>query len=261
MVFFVHSDEVASLNIASCLKELLDLEDAGEFGGLPHSSNGNLHMIKIPGRLIGAEFLNGIVNDDVVFLSRHSSSKGIPAFTVHAEGNWSGDVSLGGKPNELSVAAPLSMLKVLACISSLNAEGIEVTYEATHHGPFLDRPSLFVELGGNEEIISSKRHAKMLAKAVACSLERTVEFDKVAVGIGGMHYSGKFSGLALKGMYAFGHIMPKYHIGSRYMIPKAFERNKQKPEIAVIEWKSIKAADREMIVRELNCLGIDYAKV
>ena len=172
MVFFVYSDETASSNIAGFLKIKLGLHDADGFNGLPHSVKGNMHMVKIQGRLVDAGFLNGIIEDEVVFLSRHGSSKGIPAFTVHAEGNWSEDVHLGGRPKELSVASPIRMLQMLCSLNSLNDVGIEVTYEATHHGPFLDRPSLFVELGGSDGTISSKRHAELLSEAVAGSLDR-----------------------------------------------------------------------------------------
>ena len=45
------------------------------------------------------------------------------------------------------------------------------------------------------------------------------------------------------------------------MLKSAFERSDERAEIAVIEWKSIKANERERIVRELDTLGIDYAKV
>ncbi len=261
MVYFVYSEETASSNIAESLRSILDLKDADEFHGLKHFSNDGIDMIGISGRLIGADFLDGIVEDTMIFLSRHSSSKGIPAFTVHAEGNWSEDISLGGRPKELSISSPLNMLNVLGAISRSNTTGIQVTYEATHHGPFLNNPSFFVELGGSDDVINSKEQAGLIANAVAKGLEEESEFDKIAVGIGGMHYPGKFTRLSLEGKYAFAHIMPKYHVNCTDMLKKAFERSDRKAEIAVIEWKSIKAVEREMIVRELDVLGIDYAKV
>jgi len=45
------------------------------------------------------------------------------------------------------------------------------------------------------------------------------------------------------------------------MIKTSLERSDEKVDTAVIEWKSIKANEREIIVRELGALGIDYAKV
>lgn len=261
MAYFVYSAETASSNIADSLKGILDMKEAEDFHGLRHFSSKDLHMIKVDGRLVEAEYLNGMVDDTLIFLSRHSSSKGIPAFTVHALGNWSDEAALGGKAKALSLSSPSKMLNVLSVINEANDTGIKVTYEATHHGPFLDHPSFFVELGGNDGAIANKSYAALIARAVAKSMDNSAGYDKIAVGIGGMHYSEKFTRLALEGKYAFAHIMSKYQIGNADMIKQAFVRSDAKPELAVIEWKSIKAVDREIILRELSGLGIDYAKV
>jgi D-aminoacyl-tRNA deacylase len=224
-------------------------------------SDGKIRMIKVKGRLIDADFLDEITKDLMIFLSRHTSGKEIPAFTVHAEGNWSNDNSLGGKPKELSVSSPSSMINVLSSINKLNKTQVGVTYEATHHGPFLNNPSFFVELGGNVSVVENKKYAEFIASAVAKILDENAPYNKIAVGLGGMHYPSKFTKLALDGKYTFSHIMSKYNIGCIDMLKKAFERSDKRAEVAVIEWKSIKAIEREVIVRELNLLGIDYAKV
>lgn len=260
-MYFVYSEEQASHNIASVLKDILGLSETERFNGLECFSNGKDRMVKVTGRLINAEFLDGIVDDTTIFLSRHSSGKGIPAFTVHAQGNWTDDNSFGGRPKTLSVSSPSNMFNILHSINRLNSFDMQVTYEATHHGPFLNVPSLFVELGGNESVINSVERANLVANAIAGSFENGVEYGKVAIGIGGMHYPSKFTRLALEGKYAFAHIMPKYKVGCTNMIGAAMERSDRKPEIALVEWKSIKAAERERIVRELNQQGIDYAKV
>ncbi len=197
----------------------------------------------------------------IVFLSRHSSSKGVPSFTVHAEGNWSEDSHLGGRPKELSVSSPSRMLGALAAIGRINATGMQVTYEATHHGPMLEVPSYFVELGGDEATVSNAKFAELLAAAVADSIERGAEYEKVAIGIGGTHYPEKFTRLGLEGRYAFGHIMSRHYAGCPDMIEKAALRSDSKTEIAVIEWKSIKAEERKRVVEELDRLGLDYERV
>ncbi|MDE1870657.1 MAG: hypothetical protein KGI06_00245 [Candidatus Micrarchaeota archaeon] len=261
MVCFVYSKDVTSSNIASSLKAELGLEEAESFHGMRSFVADRIRMIEISDALVHAESLDGILDDTAIFLSRHSSSMGIASFTVHAEGNWSSENPLGGRPKSLSVSSPVGMIKVLGAIGRMNISGMGTTYEATHHGPYLDNPSFFVELGGNEDMMKSVAHAKLIASAIAVSLDEEPEYDKIAVGIGGMHYPEKFTRLALEGKYAFSHIMPKYHIACIDMLGSAFERSDIGAEIAVIEWKSIKAVGREMIVRELNRLGIDYAKV
>lgn len=263
MICFAYSSEIASSNIAAALRGLLELEKKDDFHGMRCFGNDDVKMVEVGCHIINAEFLSDLVDAPIIFLSRHSSSMGISAFTVHPEGNWSEESGLGGKPKMLSVASPIGMLKALKSIKGINDTGLEVTYEVTHHGPLVNSPSFFVELGGNEQTIGNAAHAKLLANAIGRSIENRaeVEYDKIAVGFGGMHYPKKFTSLALDGKYAFSHMMSKYHISNIDMIGQAFARSDPPAEIAVIEWKGIKGADREVITRELARLGIDYAKV
>ncbi len=261
MLNFVHSDETASKNIADALSRLLEFGDYKRINGLRCREGGGARLISITGKLIEADFLNAVHDGPIMFLSRHSSAKGIPSFTVHAEGNWSMDNRLGGMPKELSVSSPTGMLDTLAAIGRLNATGMQVTYEATHHGPMLDVPSYFVELGGDEAAISNAKYAELLAEAIADSMRHGAEYGKIAIGIGGTHYPEKFTRLGLEGRYAFGHIMSRHYTGCADMIEKAVLRCDSKTEIAVIEWKSIKAGERKRVVEELNKMGLDYERI
>ncbi len=263
MICFAYSTETASSNIALALREILKLDETERFHGMRSFGSNEIRMVEVAGRIIDAESLTDVVDVPIIFLSRHSSSMGIPAFTVHPEGNWSVEASLGGRPKALSIASPVGMLKALKSIKKMNDTKLEVTYEATHHGPLVNSPSFFVELGGNEDTIANKDLARLLAGAVARSIESDADsgYEKIAVGFGGMHYPKKFTTLALEGKYAFSHIMSKHSIGSTDMIEQAFARSDPRAEIAVMEWKGIKGADREVIIRELARLGIDYAKV
>ncbi len=260
LINFIFSEERASSNIANALIGRLGFEEIEKLNNMRQWQAGKMRMLQVSCRIIDAEFLDGAVDGPMVFLSRHSSAKGIPSFTVHPMGNWKRDAELGGRPNQLSTANPQMMLDFLCAIKSLNRTGMEVTYEATHHGPYVGNPSFFVELGGNEDAIADAGHAAALAYAISDGLERKTEFGKVAVGIGGMHYPQKFTRLALEGKYAFSHIMPKHSIVPG-MLGQAIERSAPEAEIAVVEWKSIKATDREAIVRELGSLGMGYEKV
>jgi D-aminoacyl-tRNA deacylase len=264
MINFVYSEERASSNIASHLKQILELEKStGSLAGVEcfEDQEHRFRMLKVDCRIIDADFIDGMVEGLTIFLSRHSSTKQIPAFTVHSEGNWTDDCNLGGMPKSLSVASPANMLKLLKCIKKLNNTGIELTYEATHHGPLMNQPSFFVELGGNDEAIGNYGYAELIARAVADAVNSEVHYDKVALGIGSLHYPEKFTRLALEGKYAFSHIMSKHYVKEIDMLGDAFKRSDILPDVALIEWKGIKAADRQVILKELDRLGIDYAKV
>jgi D-aminoacyl-tRNA deacylase len=87
----------------------------------------------------------------VVFLSRHSSQSGKPTLSVHTPGNF-GNAELGGLPRTLSVSPAKAMQDTLKALMHFKNEmnlDYEVSYECTHHGPSLNVPTMFVELGSS----------------------------------------------------------------------------------------------------------------
>ncbi|MDE1868593.1 MAG: D-aminoacyl-tRNA deacylase [Candidatus Micrarchaeota archaeon] len=255
------ADDEPSLNIAACLKEAMGFCEDGELEGHRCFSSGKTRMIELAGHLFDAEYLNELLDTDlIIFLSRHASEKGTASFTTHSLGNWSGEAKFGGRAKCLSVSSPETMANVLRALERSNTTEIPVTYEATHHGPLLDTPSLFVELGGNGSVLSDRKLAGIVAKSVSDALAAKAEYSKIAIGIGGTHYPDKFTKLALEGRYAFSHIMSRHYVENVDMIEDAVERSDKRAEIAVIEWKSIKAADRYKVIGKLNDLGIEYER-
>ncbi|MEM0154342.1 MAG: D-aminoacyl-tRNA deacylase [Methanothrix sp.] len=217
-------------------------------------------LVKVQTELINA-MLPELISEPAIFMSKHSSSKSVGSFTVHSEGNWSSKAELGGVANRLSMAAPLEMLNTLIQMSRIKVDGIEVTYEATHHGPLTYKKSFFAEVGGNAEVVASTAMAEFLAKAIINSLDMGNNSNHIAIGIGGNHYASKFTKLALEKGYAFAHIMPRYYASEIEMLNQAFEMSLPRPEIAVVEWKSLSAKERTPILKKLDEIGIDYERV
>ena len=205
-----------------------------------------------------------------MFLSEHRSEAGISMFSAHSLGNWGEQAKFGGRGKQLSYAAPVAMLAALTNLSKIT-EPIGKRYEATHHGPLLTTPSLFVEIGGNEEAIRNKEYAKLAAEAaydaVQSVIDDNVKYKKVVIGIGSNHYPEKFSALAIDEAYAFSHIMPKYAMinddGSNNLdvLDQTLKRSTHEPEAAVIEWKSLNSATREETIKKLDEIGLDYEKI
>lgn len=263
-MFIVYSaEDPVSLNAGMALIDSAGPEEAEPLHGMRHFRLEGADILELEGHHLHSELLDEIVKTDcIIFLSRHSSAKGTPAFTVHPEGNWNGEARVGGQPRQLSTAAPVEMLRVLRTMANgLKSAEIEVTYEATHHGPLLKTPSLYAEVGGNEEVWANKTLAAKLADFVLGSVGADVEFDNVALGVGGMHYPTKFTKLALDGRYAFAHMMPRHHAGEIEMIGQAIERSSPRPEVAVIEWKSLRATERNAIIGKLDEVGLDHVRV
>lgn len=266
MIGIVYStkDEVSASAARAIISEYGLENKGGSF------ANDRIAVKEIETELTCAEKADSFGFEVIFFLSKHSSAKGIPAFTTHATGNWAGKAELGGKPKELSTAAPASMLAVLASFGKLDVR-IEKGYEATHHGPLLKTPSLFVELGGNDETRSNMELQRKLAVAAyesaTLTADKEVDMAKVVIGIGGNHYPSKFSKLAMEKGYAFSHIMPKYAImnddssDNLDMLEQTLARSANAPEAAVLEWKSVNSVVRNKILSRLNEIGLDYEKI
>ncbi|MBC7129044.1 MAG: transposase [Thermoplasmatales archaeon] len=144
--------------------------------------------------------------DTLVFASRHASLQNRKTLSVHAIGNF-GIAEYGGKDGKLVKCSPLLMLSALKILKEKNLGDYEVCYEATHHGPYLEKPSFFIEVGSTKEEWNDEKACKAIAETI---LEMNEEKAKVAIGIGGGHYAPRFSEIAIEKNVAFGHIAPKY---------------------------------------------------
>ncbi len=261
-------DEAGS-NMALHLAEKYDFEEADGQGYVSYE-NDVAKICKIDSPLIEADFLDKLHFKLIVFLSMHKSAAGVGLFSTHSLGNWGAEAKLGGRGKLLSSAAPVVMLAALSNLSKI-ASPIGKRYEATHHGPLLDTPSLFVEIGGNDEVMKSKEYANAASEAayeaVLSSEENDVKYKKVVIGIGSNHYPSNFSAMALEKGYAFSHIMPKYAInnadGSNNLgvLEQALKKSTHEPEAAVIDWKSLNSATRDETIKTLDAIGLDYETI
>jgi len=265
-LIFSESDP-ASRNMAERLIEGCGFEEA-KVAGKECWKKGHAALFKTEAPLITSEWADSLGLEVIYFLSKHKSEQGVAALTTHSLGNWTSEAKLGGLPLELSFAAPVEMLGILKAIERISITGFEKTYEATHHGPLLKTPSLFVELGGDEASIGNKKVAERLADAMDSAMfADKADLSKVVMGIGGTHYPKKFTALALEKGYAFSHIMPRYSIlnsdgtDNLALLEQALTRSKLAPESAVIEWKSVNANIKERVLNKLGEIGLEYERV
>ena len=151
----------------------------------------------------------------VVFLSRHSSQSGTPTLSVHTPGNF-GNAELGGLPQTLSISPATAMHHALKALMRLKTEmrlNYEVSYEGTHHGPSLNVPTMFVELGSSPAQWSDTKAAEAVAHAAMEAIGKFgVSDSKAVLGIGGPHYNRRFTEMALEEKAVFSHMIPKYAI-------------------------------------------------
>ena len=231
-------------------------------------NNRNITLATLSQELVGAQYLAEDFPDAklVVFISRHSSQSGKPTLSVHTPGNFA-EAELGGLPKTVSVAPAVAMqtaLKALVHYQNPLLLHYEVSYECTHHGPSLNVPTMFVELGSSEAQWSDMMAAQAVADAAMTAI---VEFkpptDCAVLGIGGTHYNQKFTLMALMGEAVFGHMIPKYALANvdAETITECLAKTLEKVTLAVLDWKGIRSEDKPNLLSALETVGLPYKKV
>src|SRR5581483_1221194 len=144
----------------------------------------------------------GLSFGPILFASRHRAQSGKPALTVHPIGNWGPDASVGGRPRTLAGTAPILMGRVLRALHA-QARGLkhEVTFEATHHGPWLAKsPAMFVEIGTDEAAWSDPVLGERVGRAMlAAAQPSSGDEAPILLAMGGSHYAPKATDLVRKG--------------------------------------------------------------
>jgi len=211
--------------------------------------------------------------DFIIFTSTHRSVKGNPSLSLHAPGNWR-SADLGGSQYRV---CPTSAFILKYLFQNLNKiyeenkqnlnEEYQITLEVTHHGPLINIPCCFIELGSSEKQWQDKEAAKILAKAIF-SLQNYDSNSAAshpwipAIGIGGPHYAPNFNKLQLSSNYAISHIIPEYALPlTESMLKEAEEKTTEQIKEVLIDWKGCgKSEQRQKILDILKHLGYNVKR-
>ncbi|MBM3234117.1 hypothetical protein FJZ19_03410 [Candidatus Pacearchaeota archaeon] len=201
--------------------------------------------------------------DFFIFITKHQSQEARKTLSVHAPGNWR-KADFGGKEGKICPTSAL-FLKHIFKILNKNAEnsGYTCTLECTHHGPYIEKPCCFIEIGTRIENWKDEKAGKIIAETVneAISSFKQEKFIP-AIGIGGPHYCPNFNKIQLNSEYALGHIIPEYTLPlTEEMIKEAVSKTQEKVEIVLLDWKGIgKSEERKKIMKLLDNLGMKYER-
>jgi len=230
-------------------------------------ANRNIELITLGSESIYAQDLpNSFTNLElIIFISKHSSLSGRPTLSVHTPGNLA-EADMGGISRKVSTSPPNAMREALRTMAKLKAElklNYQVSYEGTHHGPSLDVPTMFTELGSSPK----EWEDTMAAEAVAhATMNAAQHFDgqlaKAVLGIGGPHYNEKFTRIALEKELAFGHIIPKYAVPKidENVLEQCIKKTSEKVEAIILDWKGIKAEDKPSLMDIITKTKVPYLK-
>ncbi len=270
ILFIASTKDTAGMNIAKQLVDNYNLEKLSEtFQKNPvyiktlHKKETKLLFVNT--EIVETQFLGDLFSPQLfIFLSRHSSAKGIPTLSVHTPGNLS-EAKFGGKPGTVSISPAGAMKNTLLEMAKLANErslNYEVSYECTHHGPSLDAPTMFAELGSTPKQWKDTKAAEVVADAAVAAVSDCTSCS-VALGIGGPHYNKKFTKMALNNQRAFGHMIPKYALNEvdTEIIRQCIERTVEQVDSVVLDWKGIKGEHKPEIIAALEKLDVDPERV
>jgi D-aminoacyl-tRNA deacylase len=238
----------AAQNIAA------ELEKLGLGSKIVYLETDSIHAENIDKQIFG---------DIFIFVSKHKSEQKNKTLTVHAPGNWR-QADLGGQPGKVCLTASF-FLKHLFLILNEKAKNSEykVSMEVTHHGPYMEKPCCFIEIGSGEEQWQDKNAAKIIAQSVQQAISTDIGIGWIsAIGIGGPHYCPNFNKVQLFSNYALGHIIPEYSLPlTPELLAEAIEKTLPAPELAILDWKGLgKAESRQEILKLLEQAGLKYIR-
>ncbi len=231
-------------------------------------SKGNLRLLVLEKLGIFAD-PNDIPPDvaTAIFVSKHLSSSGRAALTVHATGNLTKEAKFGGNPEEVSHVDPSIIRRALRALKAGTLRAgvqIDITMEATHHGPTnLSMPVCFVEIGSGEKEWTDPALGEIAANAVISAIEKTGETYPTAVGFGGTHYSAKHTHVCMEGDYAIGHLVSSHSFDggvSERVIGDTFSKTTGPCNTAIVDWKGLHSVDRRKLIASLEAAGRDIVR-
>ena len=262
--------DIASMNIAQQILSHYEFERLSETFNenpvyLKRLEDSEVRMLSIKEDLINSQFITDLFSPQLlIFISRHSSASGTPTLSVHPPGNL-GEARFGGIPRRVSVSPASAMKDALVEMARMKEKmelDYAVSYEATHHGPSLDVPTMFVEVGSSPDQWRDERAAEAVAHAAMAAASKQSRYP-TALGIGGPHYNAKFTRIALTKETAFGHMIPKYAVSGvdLQIVKQCIERTTEKVDSVILDWKGIRSADKEKLRTILGEIGLAVEKV
>ncbi|MEM3928939.1 MAG: D-aminoacyl-tRNA deacylase [Candidatus Korarchaeum sp.] len=195
--------------------------------------------------------------DYILILSKHKGTPDHPIFTAHAPGNF-GRAKYGGDHFKLSIAVPSLMKEYLIAANKRAGEiGYWVGFEPTHHGPTLDLPTAFLEIGCDERAWSDEEGLRVASESILEAIESWRDGKFIAaVAFGGPHVNEHFTKVELLTRFAIGHAVRKLDAEwvDERMVRQAIARSVEPVNCAIVDNKGLRGEDRERIEEALRNL-------
>jgi len=207
--------------------------------------------------------------DFIIFASKHSSEKKEKTLSIHSPGNFGpATKEMGGDNNNICLSSAIFNKQLFENLNDCAVEHdlykkYNVTMECTHHGPFIQKPCVFIEIGATETEWEDRRASFAVAKAIKRTIENFKEnpYNEIAFGIGGPHYCPGFNKIQLYSNVALSHVIPEYALPiTEQMILEARQKTAEEVDFALIDWKGLKGDERKRVIEILEKNHIYWKK-
>ena len=295
----VNNDDIASANQAMYLLDMSNWIQEPEVESFPSYSNQHVRMWFLPSRILWQDYLDqrweqatGEVVTEVIFPSRHAAKSGQPCLTLHPIGvphhPIDEDPPFGGKSGFAPPPNPRIAPWWRLLHEKWNGQAIpefSLSLEVTHHGPILNVPSLFIEVGSTEPYWPNEDAAKLLAEVIHEGLgmndkpsigqwDSSHEGCPILVTLGGGHYAPKANKLALEPNVWLGHMLANHSLpfGPQeepgHLWKQSIDAALTSTSIAYpggtivcnVEKKSFKGWQRQLIYAYLEEIGVEVVR-
>ncbi len=263
----------AGMNIKNCLLEKGFAETSEEQFGHKVYEKDRTKLYTTDQESIYADNIDKeMEGEKIIFATRHRSTSGKKTLSVHVSGNW-GKAEAGGKDKQLCVAMPGEMKKALNLMKKKVQEETEgkrrleeydVSMECTHHGPYIEKPCMWIEIGSEKESWQNKEAGKLIAEVIIEILDKEKEKDvqesESVIVLGGGHYNQTANKIMTRTRYSVGHICPKYHLNEldEELIIQAMKKNPGFSRF-ILDWKGM-GTEKRNVVDLLEKTGIKYER-
>ncbi len=259
----------AGMNIRERLLALFPFKKTSEIhdGNPVYAFSPTLKLYTVEEPSVFQENLDGKIKADLfVFATKHESANKVHSLTVHSVGNF-GEAVHGGTSGQLGIW-PANIMKAAYLELKHQAHnlgidsGFEITFEVTHHGPFMRKPLFFIEIGSDLSQFTRTDAGEVIARSVMAVLQKKIPAEKAVVGIGGLHYCHNLIRIVDKTKFCLGHVCPKYALENLdgELLKQMIERTDAEVECVVLDWKGL-GGHKARITTLLDELKLPYKKL
>jgi D-aminoacyl-tRNA deacylase len=214
---------------------------------------------------IHAEHIDKKIDADYfIFATKHQAASGTHSLSVHVPGNF-GLAGAGGKDGFLCKTMSSFMkyaYRRMVEFNNLEKLDFQVIQECTHHGPCIDKPVMFIEIGSTEESWIREDAGIIISKIIIELVSTHIPKCEEYIVIGGMHYNYVADKVNKMTDFCVGHICTKYNMDKidDAMISQMIEKSESGREFKFLfDWKGNSSAEkRNEIISMLESKNIKW---